>query len=104
LLDMIAGKNARFPAEQNSWFKAENLVHQIWQIAADLKCSAFKNELGQDIRDDHLALNQAGIPAVDIIDFDYPHWHRLSDVPENCSAESLDQVARVLMTWLQQVK
>ena len=54
--------------------------------------------------DDHLALNQAGIPAIDIIDFDYKHWHRLSDVPANCSGVSLEQVARVLGVWLQRVK
>ena len=54
--------------------------------------------------DDHLALNRAGIPAVDLIDFSYPHWHRLSDIPANCSGESMAQVARVLMVWLQRVK
>jgi hypothetical protein len=37
---------------------------------------------------------------VDIIDFSYPHWHRLTDVPAKCSAASLDQVARVLWAWL----
>ena len=40
------------------------------------------------VQDDHLALNQAGIPAIDIIDFDYPHWHRLTDVPANCSGDT----------------
>ena len=59
---------------------------------------------GGVIEDDHLALNRAGIPAVDIIDFSYRHWHRLSDVPKNCSGESLEQVARVLSVWLQRVK
>ena len=38
----------------------------------------------------YLALNKAGIPAVDLIDFDYPHWHRLSDVPANCSAVTFE--------------
>jgi hypothetical protein len=51
-----------------------------------------------------LALNAAGIPAVDIIDFNYPHWHRLSDVPENCAPAGLDQVARVLTAWLKRLK
>jgi hypothetical protein len=76
----------------------------LWKTAAEQKCFAFQNQLGPEVRDDHLALNQADIPAVDIIDMDYPHWHRLSDVPENCSWESLDQVARVLIAWLQRVK
>jgi hypothetical protein len=41
---------------------------------------------------------------VDIIDFDYPHWHKLSDVPEQCSGETMAQVAKVLTVWLQRVR
>ena len=104
LLDMIAGQNAHFPVEQNSWVQARPLVEEIWNLAAGLKCEAFKNAFGPQVLDDHLALNRAGIPAVDIIDFDYAHWHRLSDVPANCSAKSLEQVARVLIVWLQRLK
>ena len=61
---------------------------------------------GPEVRDDHLALNNAGIPTVDIIDFEgyQAHWHRLSDRPENCSWEGFDQVGRVLMVWLKRFK
>jgi hypothetical protein len=105
LLDMIAGKNARFPAEPNSWMLAGALVQEIWGIASELKCDAFQDRIGQTpVQDDHLALNNVGIPAIDIIDFDYPHWHRLSDVPANCSAQPMEQVARVLAIWLQRVR
>ena len=44
------------------------------------------------------------MPAIDVIDFDYAHWHKLSDTPENCSPDSLAQVARVLTVWVQRVK
>ena len=104
LLDMIAGENLRLPAEGNSWFRARPLVQEIWALAAELRCSAFQNKVGERVMDDHLALQNAGIMAIDLIDFEYPHWHRLSDVPENCSAESMEQVARVLATWLQRMK
>jgi hypothetical protein len=104
LLDMIGGKDARFPVEENSWLSAQALTRDLWLIAEELKCNAFLNK-GQDgVLDDHIALNRAGIPACDIIDFRYKHWHRLSDVPANCSADSLDQVAKVLSVWLQRVK
>jgi hypothetical protein len=103
LFDMIGGKNAQFPVEQNSAFLANSLVQDLWHIAADQKCAAFKNEWGAEVRDDHLALNKAGIPTVDIIDFSYPHWHRLTDLPENCSGDSLRQVARVIKAWLERV-
>lgn len=106
LLDMVGGKKARFPIERNSWFLAQSLVEDVWGIAGELKCDAFRaKEYSRfAVEDDHMELNKHGIPAIDIIDFDYPHWHRLTDLPENCSGESLEQVARVLSVWLQRVK
>jgi hypothetical protein len=107
LLDMVGGKGARFPVEQNSWFKASSLVKQVWGIADELKCSAFRStELSKTpVQDDHVPLNDVGgIPTVDVIDFDYAHWHRITDVPENCSGDSLAQVAKVLAVWMQRAK
>jgi hypothetical protein len=104
LLDMIAGKEPRFFIEQNSMFLAGPLVEEVWKIAAEQKCAAFHHEVKHEVQDDHLPLNRGGIPAVDIIDFDYPHWHKLSDVPANCAADGLEQVAKVLTVWLQRVK
>jgi hypothetical protein len=105
LFDMIAGKGARFPVEQNSWDRAEKLVRAVWGIARELECSAFKESFSKfPVEDDHLALNRAGIPAIDIIDFDYPHWHRLTDVPKNCSGETMAKVARVCGVWLERQK
>ncbi|HEV3260842.1 MAG TPA: M28 family peptidase [Gemmataceae bacterium] len=105
LLDMIAGKEPHFPVERNSWLSAASLVRDLWKIAEQEKCGAFENQLGAyPVRDDHLALNSVRIPAVDIVDMEYPHWHRLSDEPENCSGDSMGQVARVLITWLGRVK
>ena len=42
----------------------------------------------------------AGIPTIDLIDFEYPFWHKADDLPENCSAESLAEVGRVVTAWL----
>ena len=57
---------------------------------------------GETISDDHLPLNEAGIRTVDLIDFNYPDpsnrfWHSHKDIPENCSAESLEAVGTVLI-------
>ncbi len=111
LLDMVAGKEMRFPKEMRSVMAAGPLVENVWEVAKELKVKAFVDEFGPEIQDDHLPLNRAGIPAADIIDlandrrvFNYPHWHKLSDTPENCSGESMAQVARVLSVWVQRVK
>lgn len=104
LFDMIAGKNPRFPVEGYSWGRARELCIDLWRTGAELKCAAFLDRLGDRVLDDHLALQNVGIPAVDIIDFDYPHWHRLSDTPANCAPDGMIQVARVIGAWLQRMK
>lgn len=104
LLDLFAGKNARFPYEQNSLLRAGAVVEQIWRTAKELNEPAFVAAYGPAVDDDHLALNAVGLPTVDIIDFDYPHWHRLSDTPDKCSPETMKAVARVLTTWIQRAK
>ncbi|MCK5054160.1 MAG: M28 family peptidase, partial [Anaerolineales bacterium] len=53
------------------------------------------------IIDDHLPFLHKGIPAVDIIDFDYPYWHTLDDTVDKVSADSLEQVGRALQQWLE---
>jgi hypothetical protein len=81
------------------------LVRDVWKIAEEQKCGAFvSGEFGAAVDDDHMPLNQFGIPAIDVIDFTYPHWHKLTDTAENCSGDSLDQVARVLSVWIQRVR
>jgi glutaminyl-peptide cyclotransferase len=113
LLDMIAGKDAQFPFEENSMWAAGGLVKEVWDVAGELKVKTFVDKLGPGITDDHLGMNRAGIPTVDVIDlnvtdkgnvFRYPHWHKLTDTPENCSAETMAGVAKVLSVWMQRVK
>jgi Zn-dependent M28 family amino/carboxypeptidase len=45
---------------------------------------------------------QAGIPAIDIIDFDYPYWHTTQDTADKVSAESLGIVGTTLQRWVVQ--
>jgi Zn-dependent M28 family amino/carboxypeptidase len=52
--------------------------------------------------DDHTPFLQAGIPAVDIIDFDYPYWHTTHDTVDKVSAESLVIVGTTLQEWIAQ--
>jgi hypothetical protein len=104
LLDLFAGKDPTYPVEQNSNAKAPRLVQEIWRIGDELKVGAFRRIDGGAVLDDHLALNDAGIPAVDIIDFSYPHWHRLSDKPDQVSAESMVNIAKVLTVWFQRAR
>lgn len=100
VLDMIGDRNLQIAREPNSVELAPALVRDVWGVAASLRSRVFVNDFGRRVLDDHLPLNEAGIPTIDIIDFDYPRWHTTGDVPEACSGASLAQVGRVLTSWL----
>jgi glutaminyl-peptide cyclotransferase len=53
-----------------------------------------------DILDDHVPLNQAGIPTIDLIDFDFPAWHTPADTLDKVSAESLQIVGQATLHHL----
>lgn len=112
LVDMIGDKELEIHYEGNSLQMASRLTRSIWSVANEIGVQEFKTTERHKIRDDHLPLNSiARIPTCDIIDFDYPrfgtenkYWHTQQDIPENCSAESLDKVGRVLLEWLRQMQ
>lgn len=104
LFDLFAGKGAKYTVEMNSFVRARAIVDQLWKVASDLNVKCFRYERGPEVQDDHLALNTAGIPTADVIDFDYPHWHKLTDTPDKCSGEQMAEVVRVVTTWLQLIK
>jgi Zn-dependent M28 family amino/carboxypeptidase len=102
VLDMVGGTKLQINQEPNSLNLAPGLVHEVWTVARQMGAKSFRTRIGREVLDDHLALNNAGIPTIDLIDFDYPYWHKADDVPKNCSAESLAEVGRVVTAWLNQ--
>jgi hypothetical protein len=100
VLDMIGGRNLAIKQEPYSLELAPQLVRDVWTIAGQLGAQGFRGEVGRAVRDDHLPMNDARIPTIDLIDFDYEYWHKAADVPEACSAESLAEVGRVVTAWL----
>jgi hypothetical protein len=104
VLDMIGDKELAIDQEQYSLNFAPRLVQEVWSVARQLKVTAFRNRTGLAVSDDHLPLQNAGIPAIDIIDFEYGrgnrYWHTARDLPEQCSGASLEQVGRVVSAWL----
>ena len=97
LLDMVGDRDLGLPMERYSWNAARDLTEAIWQRAEEMGLPAFQRRLGPAIIDDHLPLIRAGLPTIDIIDFDYPHWHTVEDTPDKCSAESLDVVGQLVL-------
>ena len=106
IVDMVGDKYLKIPIERFSYQVNPEMVKEIWNLADDLGLSAFEYRVGYEIYDDHVPLwENAQIPAIDIIDFDYPnpfynHWHTQNDTPENCSPQSLHQVGTLLLNYI----
>tara|TARA_B100001245_G_scaffold193821_1_gene152401 strand:+ start:294 stop:1208 length:915 start_codon:yes stop_codon:yes gene_type:complete len=102
-LDMVGDANLDIYIERISYKQNPSLVLDLWGLAEELKLSGFKKMANHSIFDDHVPLYElAGIPAVDIIDFDYPdektnYHHTYNDIVENCSPESLRQVGTLMV-------
>jgi len=106
ILDMIGDAELHIPIERFSYQQNRQLVKKLWGLAKVLNLGAFESRIIHTIYDDHVPLwAEAKIPAVDIIDFNYPnsnknYWHTTQDLPENCSAESLGQVGTLLVHYI----
>jgi hypothetical protein len=79
--------------------RAANLVALVLDGARATGARQFRSDPRYSITDDHIPLLEAGVPAVDIIDFDYPAWHTHRDLPDQTSPASLAAVARVA-AWI----
>ena len=106
IVDMVGDKYLKIPIERFSYQINPEMVKEIWSLANELDLNAFEYKVGYEIYDDHVPLwENAQIPAIDIIDFDYPnlfynHWHTQNDTPENCSPQSLHQVGTLLLNYV----
>lgn len=100
LVDMVGDADQQLYYEGHSH---PDLQAELWSLAAGLGFDAyFIPTLRYTMIDDHLPFARRGIPAVDIIDFDYPYWHTVDDTLDKVGPASLLRVGRVLEVWLEQ--
>ncbi len=98
VIDMIGDSDQNIYIESNS---DKYLVDEIWDSANQLGYSdRFIPEQKYSMLDDHTPFLQKGIPAIDIIDFDYRYWHTTEDTPDKVSEESLQVVGKTISSWL----
>ena len=98
VIDMIGDTDLNIYRERNSDVQ---IADQIWATAKGLGFEKqFINEYKYSMIDDHTPFLEAGIPAIDLIDFDYPYWHTVQDTPDKVSAESLQAVGETLRAWV----
>jgi glutaminyl-peptide cyclotransferase len=103
LLDFVANKRLRIPREAGSdahlWARLRAAARRVGAQAA------FPALRQGEITDDHTPFTADGVPAIDLIDFDFPCWHKTCDDMSAVSEHSLDlsgeAVLELLRTWKQ---
>ena len=97
LVDMIADRSPRFMRESHStaW-----LTDIIWSTAQQMGHGAIFVNDNTAIEDDHVPFLNAGVPAADIIDLDYPAWHTAADTLDQTSARTMQVVGDVVVAAL----
>jgi glutaminyl-peptide cyclotransferase len=104
LVDMIGDKNLDLlrDAESTPW-----LLNVIWKTAQLLGHSRHFLEAEGGYSDDHIPFKDAGVPVVDLIDFNYgpsnQYWHTNQDTLDKVSGESLKVVSDVVIASLPEI-
>jgi Zn-dependent M28 family amino/carboxypeptidase len=101
LLDMIGDRELTIRRDTNS---ARWLTDLIWTSAGRLGHRSHFLQEETTIDDDHMAFVRAGVPAVEIIDLEYPAWHTAQDTLDAVSARSLQVVGDVVLDALPQIE
>ena len=111
-LDMVGGNNTVFYREQYSIKYAPTVVDKVWGAAQRIGYGKFfsYDDEGGYITDDHLQVNQGGIPCIDIIGTDtenggFPStWHTLDDNIKHINKETLKAVGQTMLEviWTEQ--
>jgi glutaminyl-peptide cyclotransferase len=98
LLDFVGEKNLSVPREGYSnrrlWARLRSAAQRVGAGRT------FPPRTGSYVSDDHIPFQQAGVPSIDLIDFDFPCWHRRCDDLSVVSARSLDAVGETMIEFL----
>jgi glutaminyl-peptide cyclotransferase len=89
LLDFVGNKGLRIPRES---YSNAGLWQRLRSAARAVGVGKVfpAEERGGGIQDDHLPFIEQGVPSIDLIDFDFPCWHRTCDDLSKVSQRSLD--------------
>jgi glutaminyl-peptide cyclotransferase len=99
LLDFVAEKGAmRIPRESTSnrglWTRLRAAAREVGTQ------TTFPDTSAGGVIDDHTPFQRRGVPAIDLIDFTFPCWHRRCDDMSAVSARSLDLAGETVTQML----
>lgn len=104
VLDMVGDRNLKVAIPRNGTPKLKSAV---FKAAEDGGVRETFSLARLEILDDHQPFLDAGMPAIDLIDFDYgsvpglnDYWHTPADTLDKLSSSSLELVGRVVVRVL----
>jgi Zn-dependent M28 family amino/carboxypeptidase len=101
VVDFVGDRDLSIPREAGS---DPRLWASLRRAAAEVGAGpAFPPGVVGEVLDDHTPFARAGVPAIDLIDFRYPHFHRPGDTLDKVSARSLDLVGEALVPMLRRL-
>lgn len=109
-LDMVGGGNAQFTQDEISRQLAPNVLKKVWDIGNEIGYSSyFVNIPSGRIVDDHVWVNKAGIPCIDIIHYSdnsgfYVNWHTQLDNLANIDKNSLKATGQTVLETIYREK
>jgi hypothetical protein len=105
LLDMVG--DAELALTQDT-YSDPRLFKIVVDAAKALGLSKHIGPVREQVKDDHLSFLAAGVPSVDLIDFDFgpgnAYWHSADDTLAHCSRASLDAIGRIVTASLPELE
>jgi glutaminyl-peptide cyclotransferase len=102
LLDFVADKRLRIRREEGSdaalWARLRAAARRV---GAD---TTFPSGTQGEITDDHTPFAEAGVPAIDLIDFDFPCWHQTCDDLTAVSERSLNASGEAVLELVRRLR
>jgi len=98
LLDFVGDRDLSIPRER---YSSPRLWERLRAAAERAGASdTFPPGTAGGVLDDHIPFIRRGVPAIDLIDFDFDCWHRTCDDLSAVSKDSLDRVGETVMELL----
>ncbi len=108
LLDMVGDKDLNITVPRNS---SQKLVKELFFAAHEVGVRPVFSLGPGSILDDHVPFLLAGMPAIDVIDFEYgsapglnDYWHTPNDTMDKLSAESMQTVGDVVLRMVENLQ
>ena len=102
LLDYVGDRDLRLVREGSSdrrlWSRLRAAARAVGVGAV------FPAGTGARIFDDHSPFLDAGVPAIDLIDWPYRYMHTLQDTVDKTSPRSLDAVGEAVLRLVQELR